>query len=129
MSKNRRKRDDGCPIEGVRFDYVTNGDDTKGWLHSHGMADLGLPELEIRDVPSYFVGAGVELLRTVCHYLKKPGAKVRAGEAMVTGPNTAFRFVLATPIPGQEDHYQEERWRIEDIALRCQYHNGPEQAG
>lgn len=112
-------KDDG-PVEGILMHHVTSGAMTRGWIHTHGMDRFGLPELEIRNVPSYFVDAAVRVLREVCRYMNQPGVVVKIGETMATSPKTAFRFVRAEPIPGNEDHYQVERWQIVEIEPSCE---------
>jgi hypothetical protein len=83
------------------------------------MDQLGLPELELRNVPSYFVDAAARILTQVCRYMRRPGVVVKVGETMAISPKTAFRFVRAEPIPGNEDHYQVERWQIVETHLPC----------
>lgn len=107
--------DSDRPVEGVVLHHVLG----TGWVHTHGMTAFGLPELEIRDVPDLFVEAAAGILRTVCHYLKTPGVVVRVGETMALSPKTAFRFVRPDPIPGEDEHYRDERWRIVEIESSC----------
>ena len=41
------------PAKGkVCFHWLVDGE-TKGWIHTHGMDVLGLPELEIRSCPAF----------------------------------------------------------------------------
>lgn len=108
-----------APVPGVTIHHVTDGAVTKGWMHTHGMDTFGLPELEIRHVPSYFVDAAARILREACRYLQKPDVVVKVGEAMATSPQTTFRFVRATPLAGNEDHYHVERWQLVEMASEC----------
>ncbi len=89
-----------------------------GWVHTHGLADLGLPELEIRGVPDFLAEDAARLLKLVARYMKTN--RVKLGETMATSPRTAFRFVKAAPIPGNEDHYEDERWQIVDVETACE---------
>ena len=107
--------DSDRPVEGVIFHHVL----ATGWVHTHGMTAFGLPEFEIRDVPDLFVEAACGILRSVCHYLKAHGVVVRAGETMALSPKTAFRFIRPEPIPGEDDHYQQERWQIVEVEASC----------
>ena len=66
--------------------------------------------------------AACGILRSVCHYLKTPGVVVRVGETMALSPKTAFRFIRPAPILGEDEHYQEERWQIVEIAASCNAH-------
>jgi hypothetical protein len=90
-----------------------------GWVHTHGMADLGLPELEIRGIHDFLAEDAARLLKEVCGYMQTSERPVRLGETMSTGPRTAFRFVKAALIPGNEDHYDDERWQLVDIERSC----------
>lgn len=90
------------------------------WAHTHGMEALGLPELEIRNVPSLFVEAAMALLQHVCDYMQKPGVVVKAGELMTTSPKTRFQFKASEPIPGEEDHYEVERFQLVGIEPTCE---------
>lgn len=90
------------------------------WVHTHGMEALGLPELEIRNVPSLFVEAAMALLQHVCDYMQKPGVVVKAGERMATSPNTRFEFKASEPITGEEDHFEVERFELVGIEPNCE---------
>ncbi len=89
------------------------------WLHTHGMAERGLPELEIRGVPSYLADFAGRALRQVCEYMQEPGVKVRLGETMQIGPNSVVRFEKLPPITGSEDHYEVERWAFAPVGMTC----------
>ena len=90
-----------------------------GWVHTHGLAVLGLPELEIRGIPGFLAKDAARLLNEVSEYMQETKTPVRLGETMETSPRTAFRFVKGDPIPGNECHYEEERWQLVDIEARC----------
>jgi hypothetical protein len=55
--------------------YLTEGPG-RGWLHTHGLAAHGMPELEMKDVPAFLRLAAGGLLNDVAGYLlndaKKP---------------------------------------------------------
>jgi hypothetical protein len=89
------------------------------WLHTHGMAERGLPELEIRGVPSYLADFAGRALRQVCEYMQEPGVEVRLGETMQIGPNSVVRFDKLPPIAGGEDHYEVERWAFAPVGMTC----------
>lgn len=91
-----------------------------GWVHTHGLDQLGLPELEIRNVPPMFAEAAARILREVSEYLQEPGVVVKSGETMAVSPHTKFRFVTAEPISGDEDHYDVERWELVSLAQVCE---------
>jgi len=113
-------RMEDCPVSGVTMHHVTSGKTTKGWIHTHGMKELGLPELEIRNVPSFLADGAARLLRHVCRYMNEPGVVVKPGETMETSPHTRFRFVKSQPIPGQDNHFEDERWQIVEIEMMCE---------
>lgn len=103
----------------VAIHCVISGDGTKGWLHTHGMNRLGLPELEIRDVQLFLAEPAGALLRHVCDYMHNSGTRVYDGETMATSDKTIFRFVNSVPIPGQENHFEVERLRIVEVDVPC----------
>jgi hypothetical protein len=106
-------------MNGIHFHHVISGRETKGWVHSHGMDRLGLPELEMRNVPAFLVEAAAKILRGVCNYMIESGNKVSVGETMALSERTAFRFLKADPIPGQDNHYETERWQIVEVECQC----------
>ncbi|OJW13158.1 MAG: hypothetical protein BGO49_20385 [Planctomycetales bacterium 71-10] len=115
--------DSGPPVmrssatrERVRIHWVTDS----GWLHTHGMDSLGLPELEIRDVPGFLAEDAGRLLRHVCDYMADSGARIKSGETMATSPRTRLKFVKPEPMPGVEDHYTAERLLIVDVEPVCE---------
>jgi hypothetical protein len=103
----------------VEFHWITDGGKTKGWVHTHGMDRLGLPELEIRDCPAFLGESAVRILREVCDYMLNLGTVVQAGETMGIWDRTRFRFVKSGPIPGEELHYEVERLQIVEMECNC----------
>lgn len=104
----------------IDLHYVISGRDTKGWVHTHGMNQYGLPELESRDVPGFLAEAAAAILNTVCDYMLDSGEIVSLGQTMALSPRTRFRFMKPDPIPGEEDHYDVERWQIVEVEACCQ---------
>ncbi len=103
----------------VQFHHVTNGS-TKGWVHTHGMDQFGLPELEMRAVPGFLVESAARILTSACDYMIDSAKKVSAGETMALSDHTVFQFVKADPIPGAEEHYEAERWQIVEVERLCE---------
>ena len=107
----------------VRIDMVTDGP-AKGWIHTHGLAQFGRPELEIRNVPSYFNAVAGELLNGVADYMLNGTDKpVLAGQKMAIGRFSIFKFH-----PGKADdaagydtnHYEGvTRLTLTDVELQC----------
>ena len=98
---------------------VSSGEPTKGWVHTHGMAEYGLPELEIRDVPVFLCTPAGVLLRKVCDYMLDSGETVLLGDHMAFDKHTVFSFRNATPIPGEEAHFDVERWELTEAPGLC----------
>ena len=119
------------PSEGkVEIHCVMDGAETKGWIHTHGMANKGLPELEIRDSPAFLYEASARILLEVCDYMLDSGKAVKAGVTMGIWDRTEFRFVKAGPIPGEEGHYDVERLQIvemEGCCDECKIPDNPEE--
>ena len=103
----------------VECHHVISGSQTKGWVHTHGMDQFGLPDLEIRSVPAFLAASAATILRTACDYMIDSGKKVSLGETMAVSDRTVFRFEKAEPIPGQETHYDTERWQIVEVECVC----------
>ncbi|MBY0458807.1 MAG: DUF4261 domain-containing protein [Gemmataceae bacterium] len=100
---------------GVAIHYVIG----TGWVHTHGMDRHGLPELEVRGVPGLLAERAGEVINEVCAYMIDRRAKVRPGETMELSPLTRFRFEVADPLPGEEEHYRTQRWLLADIGDTC----------
>jgi hypothetical protein len=119
--RDKYKNTTGENIMGkVQFHYLTDGRETKGWVHTHGMDCFGLPELEMRDIPGFLVEDAARMLKAVCDYMLDSGNKVCVGETMALSDRTVFRFVMSVPIPGEEEHYEVERWQIVEVEHRCE---------
>lgn len=105
-----------------------------GWMHTHGMAELGLPELEIRSVPLFLSPDAANLLNHIAQYMYdgKNGLNdarpVKLGQRLGVGPMQIVQFVKLMPIPGEEDHYANECWALSDSPLRhaCDMHHPPQ---
>lgn len=91
------------------------------WCHTHGLAERGLPELEVRDVPVFLFGAAGGLLNDVASYLlKNPPGHVKLGETMSVGEFCRFRFTKLEPIaPDQASEYKAERWCLAEVPMPC----------
>lgn len=107
----------------IDIHFVTEGMQS-GWVHTHGMADLGLPELEIRDVPLFLASPAASLINHIAQYMydgkhgigrAKP---VKLGQRFGTGPMQIVKFVMLHPIAGGGDHYDDERWALSDEPMR-----------
>ena len=104
----------------LRIDLVTSGVHTDGWVHTHGLEALGLPELELRGVtPRFLMPAAAMLLSNIADYMANGGRRVAVGDAMVLDELTFVRVARAEPIPGEADHYRHERWTVLEVPESC----------
>jgi hypothetical protein len=114
-----RKDEDKPTAHRIECHHVISGTETKGWVHTHGMDQFGLPELEIRNVPAFLAVHAAAILRTVCDYMIDSGKKVALAETMAISDQSVVRFEKAEPMVGQENHYDTERWQIVEAECRC----------
>jgi len=87
-----------------------------GWVHTHGMARLGFPELEIKNVPLAIAPLAGVLLNEACDYIVNSGKKVTEGQTMQCGM-CVFRF--ETVEPTGDEHYNVDVWELADLPPRC----------
>ena len=87
------------------------------WVHTHGMADLGLPELEIRSVmPRFLMPDAAHLLMDIADYMLNSGKTVRVDEVVHLGDLAQVCFSVAHPAnDGETAHYAVERWSVLDV--------------
>lgn len=99
---------------------VFDGEQTKGWVHTHGMNKFGHPELEVRGVSPVFLMPMVgNLLNNIADYMLNTDNKVIEGHKMTVGPFT-FRFMKLEPIPGDEEHYVHPHLALTDLeVMKC----------
>ena len=83
------------------------------WVHTHGLAKYGYPDLEIRDLPFFMVEGAARLLNSVGQYMLANKACIKADENMQSG-SLFLHFVEPEPFAGTEDHYEVERLQIVD---------------
>ena len=91
-----------------------------GWIHTHGMAGRGYPEVEVRGIPDFLAEPATALIRHVCDYMLDEGVRIKPGMTMEISPRTRFRLIKADPLPGHEDHYTDERLQIVDVEHPCE---------
>jgi hypothetical protein len=102
----------------VEIHAVQDGDLTRGWVHTHGMFEYDLPELEMRHVPLFLAHAAAQVLQEVCDYMLTAPTPVLAGQTMRLG-RALLRFVTPVPIPGADEHYQHPCLQIVDADPVC----------
>lgn len=99
----------------VTVHMVMDGAGTRGWVHTHGMDALGLPEIEVRDVPTFMMFAAGALVNQVCDHMVNSGEVFKIGETMRVGRDIPFRFQELAPIAGDEAHFTHPRWALTDL--------------
>jgi hypothetical protein len=115
-SPRPRKRPHSAPNpRPVQFHFLVE----EGWLHTHGMAALGLPELEARHFPAFLGESATRILRHICDYMIESGTPIRAGETMAISDRTRFRLIAPEPLRGNEVHYADARLLVADIEPIC----------
>jgi hypothetical protein len=82
------------------------------WVHTHGMAKLGKPELEVRDVPLLFQAAAGHMVNNLADYILNEEAEVKLGHIFSSNPFEMVYLARLEPIGGQEDHYVDDRWAL-----------------
>jgi hypothetical protein len=103
-------RGDSTRIEpgDVMYTHQVGDGPAKGWIHTHGLANCGLPELEIRDVPLLLGKQAATLLEGIADYmLNTPSKPVVAGHNMRLN-GSMFRFTEASADDGagyDTNHY------------------------
>lgn len=111
----------------IRIHHLTDGP-CKGWVHTHGLAGLGRPELEIRHVPPLFVSSACSMLNRVAQYmLENDDRPVLPGHTMELDRATLLLFHEATADDDagyDSSHYQVPVLRITAIDQLCE-HCGP----
>lgn len=100
----------------MRIDMVVEGSDGGGWVHTHGLEQFGLPELEIRSVSHVLLlPSAAVILTEVADYLLNGERPVAAGDALVLGDMTFLRLCRLSPLSDHPDHYVYERWAVVDV--------------
>jgi hypothetical protein len=113
MARTRQQKMGG---DDIRIHWITDD----GWLHTHRQSERGYPELEIRDVPGYLAEPTATLLLQVYKYMLESGTRIYPGKSVATSCRTRFRLITATPVAGDEDHYQVERLRVVKAGAACE---------
>jgi hypothetical protein len=74
--------------------YITEGAG-RGWLHTHGLAEHGKPELEIRNVPGFLRSAAANLLNDLADYLLNDATKPLVAGQLIHIGTTSLQVVAA----------------------------------
>jgi hypothetical protein len=81
----------------VMYTHQVGDGPARGWVHTHGLAALGLPELEIRGVPLLLGRQAAALLEGIADYmLNEAGKPVLAGHKMRLN-ESMFQLIEGAP--------------------------------
>lgn len=84
------------PRREIVLHHLTDGPG-RGWLHTHGLAAHGKPELEMRNVPVFLRGPAAGILNDVAEYLLNDASTpLVAGDLVHLGRST-IRVLAAGP--------------------------------
>jgi hypothetical protein len=108
---------EGAPAKPYEIEYVPSGKHTAGWLHTHGMEKLGLPNFEVRGVPGDLAPTAAGVLGEVCDTVRRQNRAVRHGDEIQLPSGVRVRFVRGEPIPENEEHYLSDRLQVEALAV------------
>jgi hypothetical protein len=84
------------PRREINLHHVTDGP-AKGWLHTHGLAAHGRPELEMRNVPLFLGAAAAELLNDFADDLLNDAAAPLLANQLVQWGSSSIRVVEGRP--------------------------------
>ena len=109
-----------CHPSLMEIHMVSGRGEVDGWVHTHGLSALGLPELEIRGVrPNFLMRAAAHALNDIADYLFNSGDVVELGEPLELGANTFVRLAELAPLEGHEEHYADRRWAVVGLPSVC----------
>lgn len=100
--------------DNILIHIVSDGETTKGWVHTHGMSKFDKPELEIRNVPLFLCNSAGRLINELCDFLLNTDAVVTEGQTIQLSDGIPVRVVKSVPIPGDEEHFVSLRWLVTD---------------
>ena len=117
----RRMRLD--PIREITIEALTDGP-SRGWLHTHGLARHGKPELEIRGLPLFMRRAGSAILNDLAGYLLNDATAPLLPGQIIEGPGGPIRAVEGRPddsLGYRADHYTTPRLTLVDAeSMGCE---------
>ncbi len=95
------------------------GDTEKAWISTDGMEALGLPELEMREVPIILVEEAAALMVALGQLISnRRGGRspICAGETIrIEGMDAGVRFQEAEPFESDRDHDQIPVWEVRGV--------------
>jgi hypothetical protein len=99
----------------IQIHFITDGP-CKGWVHTHGLADHGQPELEIRRVPGLFVREACRILNSVAEYmLTRRDKPVLPGHTVELGRDSVLLMLEGKP--DHEAGYDESHYHVPVLTI------------
>ncbi len=98
----------------IQIHFITDGP-CKGWVHTHGLARHGRPELEIRKVPSLFVDSACGILNDVAEYMLTRGRPIAVGDTVEYGRDTVL--LLLEGKADEASGYDESHYRVPVLTI------------
>ncbi len=107
--------------KGARAEIVIHAvaSDDGLWIHTHGLRERDLPELEIRGAPTWMSHPGAKLLNALADYLVQPAKPVCVGDVIEVDGFGTIQLVRSEPREPIAEHYDHERWAIVDAPKQC----------
>jgi hypothetical protein len=102
----------------VMYTHQVSDGPARGWVHTHGLADVGLPELEMRGVSLVLGSAAAKLLEDIAEYMLNEPKPIRAGHTMGLGL-ARFRFEegVADDANGFDTNHFDDVTRLSVVEL------------
>ncbi len=106
----------------MQIHSLTDGP-AKGWIHTHGLARHGKPELEIRMVPSMFFASAGRMLNEIGQYMLDSGRSIRPGDTMELGRTLLLMLEGKADEEGGYDgsHYRVPVLTVTALDHACEY--------
>jgi hypothetical protein len=116
VRRGPRQRGRIDPRREMAVHVLTDGP-SKGWVHTHGLAAHGMPELEMRNVPLFLGAAATGLLNDLAEYLLNDLAKPFVAGDLVHWDRSRIQVLeaCADEDAGYDpDHYRTKRLVLAD---------------
>lgn len=90
-------------------------EDGTGWLHTAGMEEYDLPNLEMRDIPLFLVESAATLMNHIAeyfHHAKEHSIELGLGHTITVSSRTKVHLVQMDPFEGKEQMYERPFWGL-----------------
>lgn len=105
-------------MEEIQIHSLTDGP-AKGWIHTHGLARHGKPELEMRRVPSLFFCSAGQMLNDIGQYMLDSGRSIRVGDTMELGRTL---LLMLEGKADEEGGYDASHYRVPVLTVTALEH-------